>query len=818
MNNTTVKLSILPLTLICCFHGRADDNVSETKYQFDSAMVWGGGGDLTSFEYENKLPPGIQKIFVKTNYDFQKISLEVNFVAIEDHVKACFTKEQLQIIGLNIKSLPVDKQNKIEKSCQFLSDLVSQSNEDYDFSSGILTVTIPQANYVSYIKRDVDLSASDSGVYGLSSNYNIYYNTINPFNNSYYSRDTYSAYLNNSIHTNFGLLIKNSSTYNKNSGYSSQRTYAEYDVLPFKSRIQAGEIFTNSDYFDSVTMKGITLSSNRSMWSYSDKRSIPVISGTANAEALVKVYQGKNLIHQEKVTPGPFKIDNYTPYGYSGDLEVYVEEVTGRVTKFIVPYNLSIDLIKKGKFIYTVGAGEFDSGGYNDSMTPMVYMAGITYGIADSVNLSTGLLFTERYLSNSIGTAFSSPFGAFKADINHAYARPYISDNGRNYDGYSSRVSYSKAIDATNTGITLSMLKYYTKDFWTLNDSVQKYSSSVDRPKYQLGLYVNQPVFDYGYINISATNNTYWSKYQRDQVYTNISWSSNYKSVSYSLNYGFDRSQSQLGLSFTVPFGNNNRTFLRGDYINNGKYGDNKFLSTDTTFEKYPNFQLGTSISQNASSRPGYALRGGYTGQYGRISMDYYDQKDYKSASLSGNGSLVLYSDGLIFSQSTGNTIGIIDVPGAGGSTINNSLNNKLNNNGKGTVSLYPYNLNRLGISPENSSLSLDISSTEEQVLPRYGSLIPVMFDSKVNSGSKILILADNLMSKFNFGEQISDHDGNILGYISQGKRVLISGDNKSNIINIKKADGSLCTIEIQHTELTEFGLPVWNATKCSQH
>lgn len=806
---------IILFTPLCVFAEYTDEeSSSDEDFYFDGNMAFGGGKDLSSFSQKNVLQPGVYPVTVIVNNDYDKTDLTLTFSkeTKNNNVTACFTKSNLEKIGFNIKALNINSQEKIESGCHKISELVSEYDEQYDFSTGDLLLTLPQVFKINSFEKEIMDEDIENGLNGVSLNYSYFYSSTNPFTSKQPKYESLSILNRTNIHTSYGITLHNSAYYTKNNDIKSQRTYAEYDFIPFKTNIIIGEVYTNNDYFDSISIKGLALNSNRAMWSKADKRNLPAITGIANSNAVIKVYQGDNLIYQEKVSPGPFSITNYVPYGSGGNLDVYVEESNGERRKIIVPFSMAFNMIKKGKFTYSLESGKYDNDDYNKTNKPLVTLAGVTYGLTEHMNIFSGYLFTNNYSSGSFGFGLNTRLGSFKADMAYAEVTPY--SEKKKYSGYSNRLSYSNRISQTNTNVSLSLLRYYSKDFWSLDDSVKKNKFNIEKPKYQAGLYIHQPIMNYGTLGLSITNNEYWSKNRNNNSFTNITWNSSLKNLNYNVSYGFSNNENQFGISFTLPL-SDNRTYLRSDYFKSNRYGDSKYLSLDSSLEENQDIQYGLSLSQSQSESPGYSFRGTYTGKYGYVNAEYEKQNYSSTLILNGSGSVVAYKDDLILSQQVGNTVGIVEAKDAGGSIINGYTNNRLNNNGRGIVNLSPYNINSVSISPEDTSLGVSLESSIEQTIPRNGALIPVKFRTNFNKASRMLHISNTLLSKISTGSKFYSNSGLEIGVFTQGKRIMVAEAHVGDVIYFNDINHNRCIFTIKNSELEEFGLPVSKVEKC---
>ncbi|MCT9251993.1 fimbria/pilus outer membrane usher protein, partial [Acinetobacter baumannii] len=141
----------------------------------------------------------------------------------------------------------------------------------------------------------------------------------------------------------------------------------ERDILPWRSRLEIGDSYTNSDVFDSYGFRGVQLSSDDQQLPYSLQNFAPVIRGVAVTNARVEVRQNGYVIYTTNVAAGAFEIQDLISATDSGDLEVRVIESDGRIKTFFQPYSAVPKMLRKGIWKYQLTAGQYRSSGTSDN-------------------------------------------------------------------------------------------------------------------------------------------------------------------------------------------------------------------------------------------------------------------------------------------------------------------------------------------------------------------------------------------------------------------------------------------------------------------
>ena len=98
--------------------------------------------------------------------------------------------------------------------------------------------------------------------------------------------------------------------------------------MPLRAKLEAGEVRTNANMMDSVSLDGVHLYNDAQM-DPSANSYVPVIRGVANSNAKVTVRQEGRIVTQITVPPGPFAISDYYAAQNGSDLDVTVEESDG---------------------------------------------------------------------------------------------------------------------------------------------------------------------------------------------------------------------------------------------------------------------------------------------------------------------------------------------------------------------------------------------------------------------------------------------------------------------------------------------------------
>jgi outer membrane usher protein len=162
------------------------------------------------------------------------------------------------------------------------------------------------------------------------------------------------------------------------------------------------------------------------------------------------------------------------------------------------------------------------------------------------------------------------------------------------------------------------------------------------------------------------------------------------------------------------------------------------------------------------------------------------------------SGSVVAHPGGVTFSQTVGDTFGIVEAPGAAGASVSSAPGVKLNSRGYAVVPyLTPYGMNTVDIDPKGTSTDVEFESTSEHTVPRLGSVVMIKY--KTVNGRAALIRAPQLGDKaLPFGVDVMDANGRNVGVVAQDSRIFARGleDKGSLFVKWGSAASEACRID----------------------
>lgn len=383
-------------------------------------------------------------------------------------LQPCLSVEQLKQWGVKTENFPELKNDP--NGCTDLS-LLAGAVAKFNVIGNRLDLAIPQIALIADPREFVPTSEWDEGINAFLLNYSF---TGSQDHDIDENRTENSEYANLRPGINIGAWrFRNYSTWNHDSdgqnSWDSAYTYVSRDIEFLKGQLIAGENNTPADVFDSISFKGVQISSDDDMLPDSMKGFAPVIRGVAKSSAQVTVEQNGYTIYKTNVPAGPFAINDLYPTGGSGDLYVTIKESDGSEQHFIVPYASVPVLQREGHLKYDLTVGRTRSSDTHSAQQNFTELTAL-YGLAGGITAYGGIestLSNDIYHAALIGTGLNlGDLGALSLDVTNSWSKikagDVVSDT---LTGQSWRIRYSKDIQSTGTNFTVAGYRYSTKDY-----------------------------------------------------------------------------------------------------------------------------------------------------------------------------------------------------------------------------------------------------------------------------------------------------------------------------------------------------------------
>ncbi|HFG6725867.1 TPA: fimbria/pilus outer membrane usher protein [Salmonella enterica subsp. enterica] len=773
-------------------------------WTFDPSMVSGDGKniDVSLFNQGVQLP-GTYHVDVYVNGE-KVDSRDVAFSLKKDAQGKPFLSPCLNVqtlAGYGIKTGDYPAITSYSESCAVIS-AIPHAGYDFQFENQQLMLSIPQ---IAVEKKDNDIAPQalwDDGIPAVLLNYSA--NTSRA-ESTYPGADGHSD--SSFVQLNPGLnlgpwRLRNQTNWQKQGNSPEQwqtvYTYAECGLNSIKSRLVLGDRYTPGDVFDSVPFRGGMLGSDDSMVPFSQRAFSPVVRGIARTRARIEVRQNGYVVYSATVAPGPFALTDLMTSGSSGgDLQVTVREADGSTQVFIVPYQTPAIALKEGYLEYNVMGGVYRPA---DSASDIsIGQVTAMYGLPWNLTVYGGLQGADVFQAMTAGLGVSmGDWGALSLDGTFAqYKNRHDSDES----GGSWRLRYSKDIIPTNTTVAMTRYQYASPYYATLSEAldVRSHNDAGDaafdseRQKSSSNVVLGQSLGRWGYLSLNDTWNTYWNNDEHSNslgasygftlwhgISMNLNWSEN-QLISDNNEHRTDRIVS---LWLNVPLS----SWMPGDSQANATY------SLASSSDSHTTQSLGLSgdafgqrlhwdvhQQHNSASQGGDAdnsmMQLSWYGTYGQLGGYYGYSAHQRQMGTSVDGGLVIHRHGVTAGQTLGDTVVLINTPGASGLAVEAGRGIKTDYLGYAAQSwVTPYHENTVSIDSLSQNDDVDITQTDEKVVPTRGAVVLVKFNTRVG-GRALMNITQAGGQPVPFGSLVTlDEQGGSAGIVGQGGEVYLTG------------------------------------------
>ncbi|CAD5354939.1 putative outer membrane export usher protein [Enterobacter cancerogenus] len=814
MNNTTPRLMIILLTLLQAHCLRSAD--AREAFNTHALEIDNPGqpvADLSAFAESDGQLPGTYRVTVYVNSEKQGEAQDIAFAAGPDKkLTAQITPAMLKAWGVKTDVFPALAALAPDKPLDDIGRYFPMAATDLRFSKLQLNVSIPQAAMNASARGWVDPSGWDEGVPAALLNYNLSgSNTWRDGENG--SDDNYYANLQSGI--NLGAWrLRNYSTWNydedSGSHWDSVNTYLQRNIQRLKGQLTLGDSYTPSDIFDSVQFRGAQLASDDNMLPDSLRGFAPIIRGITQSSAQVTIKQNGYIIYQSYVAPGAFTISDLYPTSGSGDLEVTIKEADGSERTFVQPFSAVPIMQREGRLKYALTAGKYRSGN-DDSDEPEFGQVTAIYGLPYAITLYGGTLYAQDYQSGAAGLGFGlGELGSLSADITAANT---TLNNDDSHNGQSYRVQYSKDFQTTDTSFTLAAYRYSTAGFYTFQEANDLRADSDDgwrmtyNKRQRLQLDLSQSIGSYGSFFVSGYQQDYWQEdgYERT---LSTGWNGNIDGISYSVTYSYSDypesiqpADQQLAFNVQVPLSRFMPNAWASYSVNTAKHGDTRQ-------------QVGLNGTALADNNLSYSLQQSYTnhgvGGSGNISADYkggqgeitggynYDD-DTQQVNYGLRGGIVAHPHGITLSQPLGQSLAIVNAPGADDAKVQNNTGVYTDGRGYAVVPyVNPYKKNRIALDTSTLGDEVDIDTAVQTVTPTQGAVVMADFNTRV--GRRVLMTLYYRGLPVPFGAQAKLKEGGS-GIVGDDGQVYLTGVPQEGDITVNWNGAQQCVVHYRLPE-----------------
>ncbi|PIJ48394.1 pilin outer membrane usher protein SafC [Erwinia sp. OLTSP20] len=816
-----VKVNLLVLAVaLGCMPGTA----LAREYTFDPAVLGlsGKNVDMTLINQGGQLP-GTYSVDILVNG--QRVdSREVVFARAEDAATSSYLSPCLSVEMLSRYGVLVDKYFDAKAraaQCVTLS-AIPGAKANFPFYSQQLLLNIPQVSLRPRLSGIAPRQLWNDGIPAVLLDYNANA-TRTEYRNGYSNSNNNSAYVQLNPGANLGpWRLRNQTNWQKQGNaegkWQSVYTYADRGLYDMKSRLTMGERTTPGDVFDSVPFRGVMLGSDDNMVPYNQRVYAPVVRGIARTQARVEVKQNGYTVYSQTVASGPFALTDLSLSGGGGDLQVTVWETDGNPQVFTVPYQTPAISLREGYLKYNVMTGRYRpaSSGTKGSVVQGTLM----YGLPWDLTVYGGGQVADHYQVMSLGLGLSmGEWGALSVDGtgSHARRRDEATENGGAW-----RVRYSKEVIATQTTLTMTSYQYASAGYNTLSDVLNTWGDRGDqagwyylnrpddRRKSTTSLSLSQSMGQWGYLSLNGQRSNYWNRDGHDDSY-GVSYGFGVGGVSVSLGLnktrqfnssGEQRTDTVTSLYVSVPLDrwlSSDGSSVSATYqLTSSRDSDtNQMGLNGYAFDRQLNWdvQQRRQSGNNVSDRDNSALRMTWNGRYGQLSGNYSYSPHQRQTGGGIAGSMLIHQHGITFGQPLGDTVALVEAPGAAGVPVSGFPGVSTDFRGYTTKAfLSPYQENIISLDPTALPPNAEITQTDLTVVPTQGAVVPAKFSTRVGERALMTLLQPG-GEAVPFGSVVSLVSGQGAGIVGDKGQVYLTGLPRQGSLIARWGDNKQCQV-----------------------
>lgn len=799
-------------------------NVVAKEY-FDPNMLSIGDGnkkvynneDLSLFNDLDSLPGNYKlDVFINNNrIENRTIYLYANKTIDEgQQLVPCLQPNELEHYGVKTTSVIETIQLEDGQQCIDWGSL-DYAKSKLDLHNSHLLLQFPQAHIAQERMDYFERKYWDDGIPAVRLDY-----SVSEFSNRTNSKTKNSTFASLQGSANWGAWrFKQNSTWSHDTDgkdkWKNLSTTLSRNIPIIDSEIILGDNFSSSAIFEGVKIRGAILQSDRMMRSRRFNSYAPGISGIADGESIVSVYQNNSLIYKKAVPAGPFYITDYNPQTNGGNMTVEIAGLDGQVKRQIVPFTSLAFLERKGNLNYHVALGQYDSD-YNGNDKEFLTQAEAIYGLTDYITIAVGTQLSQHYQAYSFGQGVNlGKFGALSANVVHA-----ISDFEKNTNtsglfptndesttkkGNAFKVNYSKSFTPTNTSLNFAGYKYFSSGFYNFND-VMRYNSDSsisnindpvislnDKIKHQYNVTMIQSLpNEWGSISLNASSYNYRNR--RDLQSYNLGYLLSKNKINYGLYYTYyndssnvrDDSQGKYSISFNVSM-----PLSFGKKPAYASYNVGRNINGQNNQIVQLNGLIGERLQASWNAYQGYddknygGISGSYNSPFAHFNAGYsYRSNDQQNFNANIAGSLIATQYGALLSKPLQGTNALIVTKKVGGIKAINSSTATTNKTGLAIYpGLSPYRKNQIALDtqsiPENAEIDETIIS---QIIPTKGALI--LADFKARQGYKLLLTLENNGQDIPMGAKATLGENNT-AMVASFNQVYLLANQETGSINV---------------------------------
>lgn len=775
---------------LCTGPARASETPpAAQEVPFDLRYLSGSAreADLSRYARAGEVPPGRYRIDLRVNGALAlREEIEFRRMTPDAPAQPCLSATLLQRLGV---ALPA---HDGADDCVDLPGRIEHAAVQVDFAELSLDVSVPQAALRRSARGAVAPELWQRGEDALLLGYSYSQNRMRTRDGDYDS-----AYLGVEFGANLGdWQYRQRSSLSWADGdarrWDTQSAYAQRALPHWSGRLQLGRASAGDPSLGVYGFRGARLVKDERMVPDSLRGYAPVVRGTASSNAVIEIHQRGNLLYRSNLAPGPFEIDDLYAAGNGGDLEVSVIEADGRVARFRVANASNPQLRRAGSLGYEFVLGQVEEGSLDRH--PGVAQASVQYGFSNAFTGYGGTLLSSGYRSAVIGAAWNTRWGAFSLDANPVRA-----------DGFGSAVrwrgGYNRRFDASGAVLAATVSAYDNRSHVDLYTALRQRETPVAvsrvrtlRDSAQLSL--SWPLGERSSLYLSGSRLNYWAGARSSNYQAGLRGQWRNLGVVLSAARVDDlagRRDDQYFLSLSLPLG---RAASLAASLEHSERGGSARLGVSGNLGTEDVFGYGLSLAHGPGGTDSGAGNAQYRAAAATVNASYGWGSGYRQSGWGADGVVALHGGGLTFGPQYGETLALVEAPGASGARLLNQGGARVDRHGYALAPyLIAYARNIVEIDPLSARTSVAIEGTSQTVVPYAGALVRVDFPTRSGRGA-IVHVRDAAGAGLPFGAEVFDDNGRSVGAVGQASRIYATGLSERGRLRVRWRADRDCTID----------------------
>ncbi|WP_441334811.1 fimbria/pilus outer membrane usher protein [Lysobacter sp. CA199] len=775
---------------LCAGAARAGDPPpAAQEVPFDLRYLSGSArdADLSRYARAGEVPPGRYRIDVRVNGAFAlREEIEFRRMAADAPAQPCLSAIFLRRLGVDLH------ERDGTSECVDLPRSIEQAAVQVDFTELSLDVSVPQAALRRSARGSVAPELWQRGNDALLLGYSYSQNRMRTD-----AGDFDSAYLGLELGANLGdWQYRQRSALTWDDGdprqWNTQAAYLQRALPRWSGRLQLGRASAGDATLGVYGFRGARLVKDERMVPDSLRGYAPVVRGTAFSNAVVEVHQRGSLLYRSNVAPGPFEIDDLYAAGNGGDLDVSVIEADGRVARFRVANASNPQLRRAGSLGYEFVLGQVEESSLRRH--PGVAQASMQYGFSDAFTGYGGALSSSGYTSAVIGTAWNTPWGAFSLDANPVRA-----------DGFGSalrwRGGYNRRFNDSGAVVAATVATYGNDRHVDLYTALRARETPLSAPRLRTlrdtaQLSLSWPLGERTSVYLSGSRLNYWDGARSGNYQAGLR--GQWRNLGIVLTAArvddpAGRRDDQYFLGLSLPLG---RAASLAASAEHSARGGSARLGLSGSLGPEDVFGYGLSMAHGPDGADTGAANAQYRAAATTVNASYGWGPGYRQSGWGADGVAVLHANGLTLGPQYGETLALVEAPGAYGARLLNQGGARVDRRGYALAPyLIAYARNIVEIDPLSARSSVAIDGTSQTVVPYAGAIVRLDFATQSGRGA-ILHVRDAAGAGLPFAAEVFDDTGRSVGAVGQASRIYATGLSEHGRLRVRWRADRECTID----------------------